>query len=138
MNAWQNGYPEIDDITYKFRETYENHDSVLVNRKTNWVKLENYTSPFETEKEFEKISLKNLLNFIKSNRNLRGKKYYTLGGHVEWKVQRIIWIGFNKNQGSDKCLIARLNKDAVRLVAQFIGKYVLVEDCFKKERLFKC
>ena len=123
-------YPEIDNIKYKFREEYETHDIVFVNRKRSWVKIQNYTSPFETEKEFEKISLKDLLYFMRSNCDLSEKKYYTLRGHVEWKVERIIWIGFNKNEGNDKCLIGRLNKDVVRLISQFVGKCIFMADCF--------
>ena len=104
----------------------------MVNRGTDYVKLGNYTSPFETEKEFEKITLKDLLSFMKRHSDLRASKYYALHGHIKWQIERIIWIGFLKNENNDECLIPQLPKSVVQAITQFVGKYVTVKDCFKQ------
>ena len=42
--------------------------------------------------------------------------------YVESKIERIIWIGFYKNDKNDKCLIKNLPKDLVLYVLQLLGK----------------
>ena len=40
-------------------------------------------------------------------------------GNIEWKQQRIVWIGFYKNQNNDLCLIKKLPLDVIKHVLRF-------------------
>ena len=39
----------------------------------------------------------------------------------KWKIERIIWIGYEKNIDNDKCLIAKLPKDLVKKCLSFVS-----------------
>ena len=38
----------------------------------------------------------------------------------KWKIERLIWIGYEKNSDNDKCLIAKLPKDLVKKCLSFV------------------
>ena len=40
--------------------------------------------------------------------------------HLEWRKERIIWIGFYNNDDNEKCLIGLLPKDIVLLILEFL------------------
>ena len=42
--------------------------------------------------------------------------------YVESNVERIIWIGFLKNDENDACLIKNLPKDLIRYILRLLGK----------------
>ena len=42
-------------------------------------------------------------------------------GFIDWKIERLIWIAFLKNDENDKCLIKKLPKDIVKHVMKFLG-----------------
>jgi len=39
---------------------------------------------------------------------------------MQWECQRIIWIGFYKNQGNEKCMFGSLIKDIIKNIMQFL------------------
>ena len=41
--------------------------------------------------------------------------------YITWDVARIIWIGFEKNETNNKCLIGMLPKDVVRYILNMLG-----------------
>ena len=54
-------------------------------------------------------------------------KYLNIFTHcIEWKIARIIWIGFYKNDKNDDCFIPILGKDIVHFILKFLG-YTLVQ-----------
>ena len=42
--------------------------------------------------------------------------------YTEWNVERIIWIGFYKNNDNNECFIHQLPKDLIQHVFKFVGK----------------
>ena len=44
-------------------------------------------------------------------------KYY-----VSYNIERIIWIGFYKNETNGKCLMNKLAKDLIIYILHFVGK----------------
>ena len=51
------------------------------------------------------------------------KKYFCfeLVAEISWEMQRIIWIGYYKNEQNNKCLIALLPKDVVKLIFKMLS-----------------
>ena len=49
--------------------------------------------------------------------------------NIDWKLQRIVWIGFYKNDAAQKnaCYIALLPKDVVKYVLSFVSGYCLMQ-----------
>ena len=39
----------------------------------------------------------------------------------KWNIERILWIGFYKNDKNDTCLIKNLPKDVVLFILQFLS-----------------
>ena len=50
--------------------------------------------------------------------------FVVFSGCIEWKIVRLIWIGFYNNENNDKCLIKTLPKDIIKLVVSFLGRVV--------------
>lgn len=46
---------------------------------------------------------------------------------VEWKILRLVWIGFHKNSQNKRCYISLLPKDIVNHVTKFVGNIVVDE-----------
>ena len=46
---------------------------------------------------------------------------FSLSTRVEWNIERLIWIGFKKNEANKKCLIQLLAKDIVKKIIRMIG-----------------
>ena len=44
----------------------------------------------------------------------------TINTHILWKQERIIWIGYCKNDKNVQCLIARLPKDILKKILNFV------------------
>ena len=42
--------------------------------------------------------------------------------YIEWNVERIVWIGFYKNNENNQCFIHQLPKDLINYVFKFLGK----------------
>ena len=40
--------------------------------------------------------------------------------YIEWNQARIVWIGFYKNENNPKCLIAKLPKDIVKQLFEYL------------------
>ena len=56
---------------------------------------------------------------------LNGKNYFYFNiyiNYIELKIERIIWIGFYKNNENDKCLIKTLPKDLIIEILHLLGK----------------
>ena len=51
--------------------------------------------------------------------------------YVESNIERIIWIGFYKNDKNDKCLIKNLPKDLVIYLLFLLGKQEMVKPYIK-------
>ena len=50
--------------------------------------------------------------------------YYSLSillYRVDWKLIRLIWIAFYKNEENNACFIDRIPKDVVKHIIKFIG-----------------
>lgn len=56
--------------------------------------------------------------YKKSAKQIGGKMIIRLNS--EWRQQRIIWIGFLKNETNNKCLIKYLPKDIVKLIVSMV------------------
>jgi len=39
---------------------------------------------------------------------------------MQWESQRIIWIGFYKNQENEKCMFGSLMKEIIKYIIQFL------------------
>ena len=53
-----------------------------------------------------------------------GYKYYSLSillHRVEWKILRLVWIAFYKNEDNSECRIAMLPKDVIKHIIKFVG-----------------
>ena len=56
---------------------------------------------------------------------LHGKNYFDLNIYIHYleeKIERIIWIGFYKNNENNKCLIKTLPKDLIIYILDLLGK----------------
>ena len=42
--------------------------------------------------------------------------------YIEWDVERIIWIGFYKNNKNNQCFMDQLPKDLIKHILKFLGK----------------
>ena len=42
---------------------------------------------------------------------------------LDWKIHRLLWIGYNKNCDNEECLIATLSKDIIFLILEFFFVY---------------
>ena len=71
--------------------------------KTNWVRRTNGEVNFEV---FLTLSGFYLNDFSQIEKN-------------KWQIERLIWIGYEKNSDNDKCLIAKLPKDLVKKCLSF-------------------
>ena len=47
---------------------------------------------------------------------------------IDWKIARIIWIGFYKNDRNEKCFISHLGKDIVLFILRYLGNHVAMID----------
>ena len=55
---------------------------------------------------------------------MQGRDYFYFNivlHYVEWKVARVIWIGFYKNNENDACFVDMLPKDLILSVFKFLG-----------------
>ena len=53
------------------------------------------------------------------------ENYYSLEvaiHYLDWKIARLIWIGFDKNGGNDQCFIDPFAKDVILYILSFLGK----------------
>ena len=41
--------------------------------------------------------------------------------YIEWKQERLIWIGFFQNDNNDNCLIDQLSKDLILYILYLLG-----------------
>ena len=61
---------------------------------------------------------------------------------LQWKIVRLVWIGYYKNRGSTSCLISNLPKDIVQYILLFAAysvypqKYDVIYSC-KDEKFVK-
>ena len=46
--------------------------------------------------------------------------------YIEWKIERIIWIGFSKNDSNNECFIDQLPKDLIIYILSLLGKQQLL------------
>ena len=46
--------------------------------------------------------------------------------YLTYDIERIIWIGFYKNDKNEKCLIDKLAKDLIIYILYFLGKKQLM------------
>ena len=52
--------------------------------------------------------------------------YFTINiFYIEWKIARLIWIGFYNNDDNEKCLLVKLSKDIIRFLFSFLGTLIL-------------
>ena len=59
---------------------------------------------------------------------LHEKNYFHLNiyiNYIESKIERIIWIGFYKNNENNKCLIKLLPKDLIIEILYLLGKQAI-------------
>ena len=62
------------------------------------------------------------------------KNYFHLNiytNYIESKIERIIWIGFYKNNENDKCLIKTLPKDLIIHILYLLGKKSMITPYIK-------
>ena len=50
---------------------------------------------------------------------------------LQWKIARLIWIAFEKNENNDKCYMAKLPKD---IITNYIFKFIGHNDQSIKEK----
>ena len=56
---------------------------------------------------------------------LQHKNYFSLNiyiNYIETKIEKIIWIGFYKNNDNKQCLIQTLPKDLIIYILYLLGK----------------
>ena len=51
--------------------------------------------------------------------------------YIESKIERIIWIGFYKNNENNKCVIKTLPKDLIIYILCFLGKQSMITPYIK-------
>ena len=59
---------------------------------------------------------------------LQEKNYFYFNIYVDYlesKIERIIWIGFYKNNENNKCLIKTLPKDLIIYILDLLGKQAI-------------
>ena len=63
------------------------------------------------------------------------EKHYCLfniySNYLSCNIERIIWIGFYKNDKNEKCLIDKLAKDVILYILYFLGKQSMVSPYIK-------
>ena len=62
------------------------------------------------------------------------KSYFHLNiciNYIESKIERIIWIGFYKNNENNKCLIKILPKDLIIYILDLLGKKSMITPYIK-------
>lgn len=47
---------------------------------------------------------------------------------VEWNIERLMWIGFYKNEKNDACLLHKLPKDLITHIVKFFARIPPVSD----------
>ena len=65
---------------------------------------------------------------------LHGKNYFCLNVYVHYieaRIERIIWIGFYKNNDNKKCLIKTLPKDLIIYIIDLLGKQSMITPYIK-------
>ena len=65
---------------------------------------------------------------------LNDKNYFALNiciNYIESKIERIIWIGFYKNNENNKCLIKTLPKDLIIHILDLLGKQSMITPYIK-------
>ena len=45
---------------------------------------------------------------------------------IRWNRERVIWIGYEKNDKNDECLVAKLSKDVIKLIISFLRYEIIV------------
>ena len=55
--------------------------------------------------------------------------YKFLANTLEWRIERLVWIGYWKNDENEQCLLNHLSKDVIMLMLAFVGTK------YKKPRL---
>ena len=45
----------------------------------------------------------------------------------QWNVERMIWIGYNKNNDNQQCFLPSLPKDVIRSILDFLNQTVVCE-----------
>ena len=53
-------------------------------------------------------------------------KYY-----LESKIERIIWIGYYKNNDNNQCLMKKLPKDLILCILELLGKQLVMKPYIK-------
>ena len=54
---------------------------------------------------------------------------------LSWRIERILWIAFYKNETNEKCLISTLPKDIVKVVINLLSNDSLGEEFVKEESI---
>ena len=54
---------------------------------------------------------------------MQDKKYFSfqLFRGLSWRIERMLWIGFYKNETNEKCLIKLLPKDIVKVIVGMLN-----------------
>jgi hypothetical protein len=68
------------------------------------------------------------IGFVKVELSAKGTKFiyedYLITFHYTWKVIRLIWIGFIKNQGNTICYFSILPKDIIRIIVGILNNII--------------
>ena len=65
---------------------------------------------------------------------LSGKNHFHFNiyiDYIESKTERLIWIGFYKNNENNKCFIKTLPKDLIIYILDLLGKQAMKSPCIK-------
>ena len=54
---------------------------------------------------------------------------------IPWKIERIIWIAFYKNNTNRKCLLKLLPKDIVKVIVDLLSKTLLGQEFVKEKSI---
>ena len=56
---------------------------------------------------------------------MQGHNYYSMSilfnGEIDWKIIRLIWIAFYKNESNKDCFLGKLPKDLIKYIIELIG-----------------
>ena len=58
---------------------------------------------------------------------IQKRKHFVFGiyiDRIDWNLERIIWIGFYKNNNNTNCLIKNLPKDLIKYILNIVGTFV--------------